>query len=103
MVELDYLSFDGDNHYYEPRDAFTRYIDDEWGFAYDGRCFAAPIMSLLDPAEAVKDLEWALSRGARIVGMRPGPQGGKSPADPVFDAFWSRVNEARISVAFHVG
>src|SRR5690348_7987505 len=27
MQQLDYLSFDGDNHYYEPRDAFTRYIE----------------------------------------------------------------------------
>lgn len=83
--------------------AFNRWLDDEWGFAYQDRIFAAPILSLLDPVEAVKDLEWALARGARIIGMRPGPQGGKSPADPMFDAFWARVNEAKISVAFHVG
>lgn len=83
--------------------AFNRWLDEDWGFAYRDRIFAAPIMSLLDPIEAVKDLEWALSRGAKIVGMRPGPQGGKSPADPAFDAFWSRVNEAKLSVAFHVG
>lgn len=30
MAELDYLSFDGDNHYYEPRDAFTRYIEPKY-------------------------------------------------------------------------
>ena len=83
--------------------AFNRWLDEDWGFAWKDRIFAAPIMSLLDPVEAVKDLEWALSRGARILGMRPGPQGGKSPADPVFDAFWSRVNEAGVPVAFHVG
>ncbi|HXC49626.1 MAG TPA: amidohydrolase family protein [Candidatus Limnocylindrales bacterium] len=83
--------------------AFNRWLDEDWGFAFKDRIFAAPILSLLDPVEAVKDLEWALSRGARIIGMRPGPQGGKSPADPVFDAFWSRVNEAKLAVAFHVG
>jgi predicted TIM-barrel fold metal-dependent hydrolase len=83
--------------------AFNRWLDEDWGFAYRDRIFAAPILSLLDANEAVKDLEWALSKGARIIGMRPGPQGGKSPADPAFDAFWSRVNEAKLAVAFHVG
>ncbi|HYC56832.1 MAG TPA: amidohydrolase family protein [Candidatus Binatia bacterium] len=82
--------------------AFNRWLDEDWGFDYRGRIFAAPIMSLLDADEAVKDIEWAISRGARIIGMRPGPQGGKSPADPAFDAFWSRVNEAKLAVAFHV-
>jgi predicted TIM-barrel fold metal-dependent hydrolase len=83
--------------------AFNRWLHEDWGFAYKDRIFAAPILSLLDPAEAVKDLEWALRHDARIIGMRPGPQGGRSPADPVFDAFWSRVNEAGLTVAFHVG
>ena len=50
-------------------------------------------MSLLDVNEAVKDLEWALSRGARMIGMRPGPQGGKSPADPVFGFVRSAVRQ----------
>ncbi len=27
LTRLDFRLFDGDNHYYEPRDAFTRYID----------------------------------------------------------------------------
>ncbi len=27
MPDLDYLLFDSDNHYYEPRDAFTRCIE----------------------------------------------------------------------------
>ena len=83
--------------------AFNRWLSEDWGFAYRDRIFAAPIMSLLDPGEAVKDLEWAIKQGARLIGMRPGPQGGKSPADPAFDAFWSRVNEAGLAVAFHVG
>lgn len=83
--------------------AFNRWLAEEWGYAHEGRIFAAPIMSLLDPDEAVKDVDAALKAGARIVGMRPGPQGGRSPADPVFDPFWARLNEAGVPVAFHVG
>jgi predicted TIM-barrel fold metal-dependent hydrolase len=61
------------------------------------------VLSLLDPAEAVRDLDFALARGARIVNIRTGPVAGRSPADPVYDAFWSRLDEAGLTVAFHVG
>lgn len=83
--------------------AFNRWLDDEWGFNYQNRIFAAPLMSLLDPEKAVEELEWCLERDARILHMRPGPAHGRSPADPLFDAFWSRVNEAGLTVALHVG
>jgi hypothetical protein len=48
-----------------------------------------------------------LDRGARLVALRPGPvftpDGWKSPADPAFDPFWSRVDEAQLVVATHPG
>jgi predicted TIM-barrel fold metal-dependent hydrolase len=48
-----------------------------------------------------------LDRGARIVALRLGPvftrDGWKSPADPAFDPFWDRVDEARLVVAVHPG
>jgi predicted TIM-barrel fold metal-dependent hydrolase len=50
----------------------------------------------------VAELEWVLDRGARVIHLRPGPQGGRSPADPVFDPFWARVDEAGVAVAFHI-
>ena len=34
--------------------------------------------------------------------MRPGPAGGRSPADPVWDPFWARINEAGTVAAYHV-
>ena len=40
-------------------------------------------------------------RGARAVYLRPSPVYGRSPVDPVFDPFWSRVNEAGIPVVMH--
>jgi predicted TIM-barrel fold metal-dependent hydrolase len=61
------------------------------------------MISLRDVDAAVKELEWVLERGGRMIGMLPGPVGGCAPGHPMFDAFWSRANEAGITVAFHVG
>ena len=82
--------------------AFNRWLDEEWGFDHQGRIFAVPLMSLLDVDRAVEELDWALSRGARVVHLRPGPAFGRSPADPHFDPFWARLNEAHVPVAFHI-
>jgi predicted TIM-barrel fold metal-dependent hydrolase len=87
--------------------AFNRWIDDEWGFAYKDRIFGAAYLTLSDLEAALKELEWVLDCGGRIIAVRPGPvftpKGWKSPADPTFDAFWARVAEARLVVACHPG
>jgi predicted TIM-barrel fold metal-dependent hydrolase len=83
--------------------AFNRWLLEDWGFAYRDRIFASPILSLLDPHEAVRDLEWALAQGARIINIRTGPVAGRSPADPIYDGFWARANEAKLAIAHHVG
>jgi len=82
--------------------AFNRWLDETWGFDYQGRIYAAPLLSLIDLDEAVAELDAVLERGARIVSLRPGPSYGRSPADPYFDPFWARLNEARVCVAFHI-
>ncbi len=86
---------------------FNRWLDDEWGFAYRDRIFAAPYLTLSDLDLAVDELEWVIERGARVVALRPGPvftpEGLKSPADPVFDPFWARVAEAELVTAVHAG
>jgi predicted TIM-barrel fold metal-dependent hydrolase len=88
--------------------AFNRWLDDDWGLNRgDGRIYAAPVISLSSPEWAVKELEWALERGARIVTMRNGPvytkEGTTSPAAPEFDPFWARVEAAGVVVAPHAG
>jgi predicted TIM-barrel fold metal-dependent hydrolase len=84
-------------------DAFNRWLDETWGFAWQGRIFGAPILSLVDRDRAVAQLEGVLARGARVIALLPGPAGGRSPADPHFDAFWARANEAKLLVAYHIG
>lgn len=87
--------------------AFNRWMNEEWGFAYQERIFAAPVIILVDPEQAVAELEWALDQDARFVLMLPGPvmtpAGGRSPAGPEYDPLWSRINEAGITVVVHGG
>lgn len=82
--------------------AFNRWLEAEWGFGSDSRIVTTPMFSLLDLDAAVAELEWVIDRGARMIHLRPGPVGHRSPADPVFDPFWARVNEARLGVVLHI-
>jgi predicted TIM-barrel fold metal-dependent hydrolase len=87
--------------------AFNRWLDDDWGFAYQGRIFAAPYITLADPDNAVCELTWALDRDARFVVMVGGPVrtalGMRAPADRMFDGFWQLANDAGITVCYHGG
>ena len=86
---------------------FNRWIEEDWGFDYKEKIFASPYISLMDIDQAVSELEWCLEKGARTIVMRPAPiwtEGGQlSPGDPVFDPYWSRVNEAGITTVIHAG
>ncbi len=82
--------------------AFNEWMLDDWGFGSDGRIYGVPLMSLLDVDSAIAELRWVMERGARFIHLRPGPQGGRNPADPIFDPFWSIVNEAGLTVCFHI-
>src|SRR5262249_1449496 len=81
--------------------------DEDWGFHYQDRVFAAPYLTLADMGWAIGELEHALDRGARCVVMRPAAphteHGQIAVSDPVFDPFWARVNEAGITVVVHAG
>ena len=85
--------------------SLNRWIDDEWGYAYDDRIFAAPVFSLVDPEAATIELERCVALGARVIAMRPAPietpTGFRSPADPANDRFWSICEEAGVVVAYH--
>ncbi|MCM2389644.1 amidohydrolase family protein [Streptomyces albipurpureus] len=87
--------------------AFNRWLNEDWGFAYKNRIFAAPYITLSDPDAAVEELKWVLEQGARIVVQQTGPiktaEGYKSPADPRFDRYWATVAEAGITVSYHSG
>jgi predicted TIM-barrel fold metal-dependent hydrolase len=87
--------------------AFNRWLEDDWGYAYQERIFAAPYFCLMDLDKAVAELERVLALDARVICLRPAsvrtPAGSTSPFLEEFDPFWARVNEAGVTVAFHGG
>lgn len=82
--------------------AFNRWIEEDWGYSYRDRIFAAPFISLQHLDGAVTELERVLALGARVIQIRLGATGGRSPGHPHFDPFWARVQEARVPVALHI-
>jgi predicted TIM-barrel fold metal-dependent hydrolase len=85
--------------------ALNAWIDDEWGFARDHKIIAPPVLSLVDPVLAEKELSWCIERGTKAVIFRPAPvagqHGSRSMAAPVYERFWSMCEEAGVAVAFH--
>ena len=80
--------------------AFNRWLEEDWGFAYQDRIFAAPYLTLVDVDWACRELEWALDHGARTIVMRPAaPTTHRWPAlarrPRTFDPFWARVERGR--------
>ena len=82
--------------------AYNRYFGERWGFNVRDRIYTTPVLSLWDLDTSIKEAESVIKQGARIVVMPMGPAHDKSPAHPDFDAFWARLNEAGVAVAYHV-
>ncbi len=86
---------------------FNRWLLEDWGFDHGDAIFGSPYLSLADADLAVAELEWCLDQGARTIVMRPAAvwtaTGPRSPGDPMFDPFWSRVAEAGITTVVHAG
>ena len=91
--------------------AFNRWMLEEVGYSAGNRMFLPPYIALADPDLAVQELERVIADGATIIQTKAGhahggadnATGGRSPADPVFDRFWSMVNEADLNLTVHLG
>ena len=87
--------------------AFNRWLEEDWGFAYQERIFGAPLLTFVDPDEALTSVQWSLDHDARFFVLVPGPvitrSGPVSPADPIFDPVWGLLAESGAVVAAHGG
>ncbi len=85
--------------------ALNQWMHEHWTFNYENRIFPTPVIHLGILDEAIKELEWVLERGARILLIRPAPvpgfMGPRSMALPEFDPFWEAVVDAGIPVGMH--
>ena len=82
--------------------AFNRWMDEDWGFHYKERIFAAPYLSLSDPANAVRELEWAVGEGrpdhrhAGRSGDAPSSVTARPPTR-CSSRFWTALEESGIT------
>ena len=85
--------------------ALNQWMHDDWTFNYENRIFPTPVINLGIVEEGIKELDYVLDHGARVVLIRPAPvdgfMGKRSMALPEFDPFWARVAEADILVGLH--
>lgn len=83
--------------------AWNEYVLEDWGLNTENRIFCPLQVPLVDPERAVKELEWGMNHGAKVVNLPAGSAYGRSPFDPIFDPVWARINEAGLRVASHLG
>ncbi|GAA1844021.1 amidohydrolase family protein [Pseudonocardia ailaonensis] len=85
--------------------ALNRWMLDTWSFSYQDRLFSTPVISCALVDDARRELEYAVTNGARAVLIKPAPtkglHGWRSPALPEFDPFWSDVADANMPVVLH--
>jgi predicted TIM-barrel fold metal-dependent hydrolase len=89
-------------------EAFNRWLDEDWGFFYQDRIIAAPMISLADVEGALREVDRVLELGARVVHVRPAPvptggAKGRSLGHKAHDPVWARLADADVPVAFHLG
>src|ERR1700677_3070299 len=81
--------------------ALNEWMLEHWTFNFEDRIFATPVINLSIVDEAIRELDYVVSNGARAILIRPAtvPDFGgrrRSFALEEFDPFWSKVEEAGI-------
>jgi predicted TIM-barrel fold metal-dependent hydrolase len=56
--------------------ALNEWMHETWSFDYEGRIFSTPVITMPIVEEAVREVEWAAERGAKVVLVRPAPVPG---------------------------
>ncbi len=85
--------------------ALNEWMHEHWTFNFKDRIFPTPVVTLPIVDEAIRELDWLVERGAKIILIRPAPvpgfEGFRSFALPEFDPFWRKVVEADVVVGLH--
>jgi predicted TIM-barrel fold metal-dependent hydrolase len=109
--DIEYELADDVDALYANIRAFNRWMHEEVGFVVERRMWLPPYISLAEPDRAIAELEIVMAQGATAIQIKSGhahggagnPLGGRSLADPVYDRFWSIVNEAGMRLTVHLG
>src|SRR5262245_13395030 len=75
--------------------AWNEYVLEDWGFNTDNRIYCPLMVPFDDIDTAVRELEWGLEHGAKVVNLPVAPTSAdRSPFDPMYDPIWARIDEA---------
>lgn len=86
--------------------ALNQWMLDDWTYNFKDRIFATPVIAMNIVDEAIRELEYVVENGARVVLIRPAPAPDfngrrRSFALPEYDPFWAKVQEAGVLVGMH--
>ena len=86
--------------------ALNQWMLEEWTYDYQNRIYATPVIAMNLVDEAMKELDYVVEHGAKVVLIRPAPVPDyngrrRSFALPEFDPFWSKVQDAGVLVGMH--
>jgi predicted TIM-barrel fold metal-dependent hydrolase len=86
--------------------ALNEWMLEHWTYNFENRIFPTPVINLGIVDEAIRELDFVVTNGARAILIRPAsvPDFGgrrRSFALEEFDPFWKKVEEAGILVGMH--
>lgn len=89
---------------YANQRAENRYLAAEWGYNHENRLFTPPVISTVDAAAAIAELDAVMAEASppKVIQLMAGPSIHRSPFRPELDPFWARLNEAGINVCTHL-
>ena len=82
--------------------SFNRWFDEEWGFNRNGRLFARRCCRWPMWTWRCAETRAGAGGGREDRAAATGPAHGRSPGDPYFDPIWARLDEAGVTVVFHI-
>ena len=85
--------------------SLNQWMLDEWGFGEDGKFFATPVITLMDAEKALEEAKWIVSKGSKVVLMRPsyvpGIRGPRGMGSAEFDPVYALLAANDVFIAFH--
>jgi predicted TIM-barrel fold metal-dependent hydrolase len=86
--------------------ALNQWMLEDWTFNFDERIYPTPVIAMNIVDEAIRELEFVVENGAKVILIRPAPVPDfngrrRSFALEEFDPFWEKVREAGVLVGMH--
>jgi predicted TIM-barrel fold metal-dependent hydrolase len=85
--------------------ALNQWMLEHWTFVHADRVYSTPVITLGIVDNALRELDYVLSNGAKVALIKPAPvrthTGWRSPALPEFDPFWREVEALGLPIVLH--